>query len=651
MTINFYLPARKFIFLAILFFLLGGTSQIASAQPASRAQQEFDKLANAYHSNRISADQYLAKADSLTHQLFSEGKHFETRELVDLLELYEDIAWNKVAHSRGRISYYFLFFNNARMFKKRGASMYYAEKITEEYKKAGEEHPLVEQLQKTRIYQELRLYDSVLSVYEPERSYLVSLPERLRSGQVDLSVGLNAMYILSPVLSGYIKMNDTTAVYQTADLSRQIGHALQQKDSITRSQLLYNDLLLIDTDHSIAKFERRYDSVATILNRMEALKTTYSDQVTNFIDFNLVRLRLENYRDRQQVDSLRRYLEKYKSSPVFGDSQQADVAEFTGQLQAMQGNYRDAYASLTDALNHERDLQMALMSEASDLLYAYTQAEHSEISLRRAEHVKERRTVWLVIISAVASAVVLAIYLLMLRRSRKAKEQVEALNHVANMQVIAMEEAKHQAIRDEQQRLGQDLHDNLSASIAGIKHQLEVLMMSTEELPLKTKLGTLQTSLTYAYDAARNKSHEWFYAAEGQEEQSLETQINLLADSALPDNRYRKTIEIDNGALRQVNIDTRIALLRIIQEAITNIIKHAKATAVDILIYAETDSLVLTIKDDGKGSDGMKLNDSKSKMGLQSIRRRVQYLNGDMTLHSDTNGTEIIVSIPLNLLQ
>ncbi|WP_257658782.1 sensor histidine kinase [Parapedobacter lycopersici] len=651
MTINFYLPARKFIFLAILFFLLASIGQIASAQPASRAQQEFDKLANAYHSNSISADQYLAKADSLTHRLFSEGKHFETRELVDLLELYEDIAWNKVAHSRGRISYYFLFFNNARMFKKRGASMYYAEKITEEYKKAGEEHPLVEQLQKTRIYQELRLYDSVLSVYEPERSYLVSLPERLRSGQVDLSVGLNAMYILSPVLSGYIKMNDTAAVYQTADLSRQIGHALQQKDSITRSQLLYNDLLLIDTDHSIAKFEHRYDSVATILNRMEALKTTYSDQVTNFIDFNLVRLRLENYRDRQQVDSLRRYLEKYKSSPVFGDSQQADVAEFTGQLQAMQGNYRDAYASLTDALNHERDLQMALMSEASDLLYAYTQAEHSEISLRRAEHVKERRTVWLVIISAVASAVVLAIYLLMLRRSRKAKEQVEALNHVANMQVIAMEEAKHQAIRDEQQRLGQDLHDNLSASIAGIKHQLEVLMMSTEELPLKTKLGTLQTSLTYAYDAARNKSHEWFYAAEGQQEQSLETQINLLADSALPDNRYRKHIEIDNGALRQVNIDTRIALLRIIQEAITNIIKHAKATAVDILIYAETDSLVLTIKDDGKGSDSMKLDDSKSKMGLQSIRRRVQYLNGDMTLHSDTTGTEIMVSIPLNLPQ
>ena len=59
----------------------------------------------------------------------------------------------------------------------------------------------------------------------------------------------------------------------------------------------------------------------------------------------------------------------------------------------------------------------------------------------------------------------------------------------------------------------------------------------------------------------------------------------------------------------------------------------------------------MTIKDDGKGSDSIKLDDSKSKMGLQSIRRRVQYLNGDMTLHSDTTGTEIMVSIPLNLLQ
>src|SRR5690606_19479810 len=122
------------------------------------------------------------------------------------------------------------------------------------------------------------------------------------------------------------------------------------------------------------------------------------------------RRRLENYRDLKNPDSLRFYLDKYKSSPVFGDSQRADVAEFNGQLLALLGDYRGAYASLTDALARERDVQSALMAETNDLLYAHTQAEHSHIALQRAEAVKEQRTRWIVVIACSAAALVLAIY-------------------------------------------------------------------------------------------------------------------------------------------------------------------------------------------------------------------------------------------------
>src|SRR5690606_11273489 len=136
----------------------------------NRAKQAFDQLADAYYSNQLTAKQYLKRTDSLTHQLFSEGIHFETKELVDLLSLYEEIAWSKPDFRRDRINYYYLFFNNARMFNKGGASMYYAEKITEQYKQLGYEHPLIEQLQKCRIYEDMRLYDNVISLYEEERS-------------------------------------------------------------------------------------------------------------------------------------------------------------------------------------------------------------------------------------------------------------------------------------------------------------------------------------------------------------------------------------------------------------------------------------------------------------------------------------------------
>lgn len=527
--------------------------------------------------------------------------------------------------------------------------MYYAEKITEELKKLGQAHPLVEPLQKTKIYQELRLYDKVISVYESERPYLESLPQLLEQHQVDPSVGLNAMYILSPALMGYIKANDTASVHQTALLAKQIGTATQRRDSLSRSQLLYNDLLLIDIAHSLANFEHRYDSAWTLLNRMEALKTTYRDQATNFIDINLVRLRLENYLNQKNTDSLRTYIARYEASPVFGKSQSADVAEFKAKLQALQGDYEEAYTWLADALQHERDLQTTLMAESSDLLYAYTQAEHSGIALQRAEKVKQQQTRWLLIISFAASIIVLAIYLTMQRRSRKAKEQVEALNNAANMQIIAMEEAKQQAVKEEQQRLGQDLHDGLSSSLAGINHQLEVLSMDTDDASLKHRLGMLKLEVTNAYQTARGKSHEWFSAAAGLEEQSFEERIRLLTDTALPDSRYHKEIHIDDTSLLCVNADTRIALLRIIQEAVTNIIKHAKAKKVDILIYEDMDSLLMTIKDDGKGLGEKRLTNGKWAMGLQSIKRRVQLLYGKMTIQSNIHGTEITVIIPPNL--
>lgn len=632
--------------LLCLFFLFI-TLQIANGQPRTDAQKEFGRINKSYHSGKISAQQYFAKADSIVHQLFSEGTHLETQELVNVLDLYEKIAWSKTEYYRPRISYYFLFFNNARMFKKKGASMYYAEKITEAYKEYGEDHPLVEQLQKSKIYQEQRLYNKIIDIFKSEKKYLESLPGLLQRDSVDESVGLNALYILSPVLSGYVKVNDEASVRLVALLARQIGSAIQQKYPIVRSQMLYTDLLLIDIEHSLANFERRYEDAKKLLNQMEGLKTTYSDQATNFIDINLIRLRIENYLNLKNVDSLRTYIDKYENSPNFGKSQSADLAEFKAKLQVLQGNYQKAYTYLVEALEYERALQSNLMTESSDLLYAYTQAEHSGIALKKTEAIKQQRTFWLVLISIGASLIILSIYLTMVYRSRKAKEQVEALNNTANMQIIAMEEAKYQAVRDEQQRLGLDLHDGLSSSIAAIRHQLETLLIDVSDISLKNKLAMLKVETENAYRAARNKSHEWFSAADTLQEQSFERQIKLLTDNSLPDSRYNKTIHIDDNSLANIDMDSRIALLRIIQEAITNIIKHAKAKNIGILIYEEEDNLILTIKDDGIGLNKDKSRNGKPTIGLLSIRRRAQSLRGKVEINSDATGTEIIVSIPL----
>lgn len=618
----------------------------AGSTVRSNPQKEFYKLDSSYRSGHLLPEQYFAKVDSLTHNLFSKGIHFGTRELSGLLDLYQEIAWSKPQYSRGRISYYFLFFNNARMFKKKGASMYYAEKITEEYKKIGEQHPFVEQLQKCKIYQEQRLYNKVIEVFKGEKKYMEKLPELLSHNRTDEAVGLNAMYILSPVLTGYIKMNNAVGVRETITLSRAIGAAIQHKYPIKRSQMLYNDLLMIDAEHSLANFHHRYDLAKNLLDRMETLKTTYKDQAIGFIDINLVRMRIENYLNLKNPDSLATYIKKYAASANFGKSQSADIEEFEAKLQALRGNYNGAYKHLGESLKNERELQAALMTESSDLLYAYTQAEDNALALQKAEHAKQQRTQWLIYISIFASVLVLSIYSLMIYRDRKAKRQIQILNNSADMQVITMEEAKYQAARAEQQRLGQELHDGLSSSIASFRHQLELLSMDIEDNLLKSKFLALRAEMANAYQTVRNKSHEWFGAADAEQEQSFEKQIRLLTDGCLPNNRYKKTIHIDDHSLTTVGTDIRITLLRIIQEAVTNIIKHAKAKSIEILIYSETDSLVLTVSDDGVRLEEKKMDRERSSIGLESIRRRAQYLNGEARISSGVRGTEIMVTIP-----
>lgn len=631
----------------LIIFLLSVMFTSVSAQSLSRGLEEFDKLAHAHNTALLTDYDYLVKADSIVHQLFSEGVHFETEELVQLLETYKRIAWSKPEYSNNRISYHTLFFNNARLFKKRGASIYYAEKITQEYRANNEENPLMEQLQKNRIYQELLMHDKIIENYEADKAYIEKLPELIEEGTVSYPVGLNAMYVLSPTISAYIKMDDTTAVTRKMGLARQISTIVGSHPEVTRTQMLYNDMLMIGMELSLANFEQDFQKARKHIDQMEALKTVYSDQVTNFIDVNLIPRRIDNYLALGLADSARYYIQLYESLPTFGDRQKAALHVYQSKLETIGGNYKAAYESVVEALKLEQEVQAQLMAESSDLLYAFTQAEHSEISLKQAEAEKRQRTRWLRIISIAALLTIMGIYMLMVSQSRKAARQIENLNNMADIQIMSLEEIKHQAIRNERKRLGQDLHDSLSASIASVKHQLEVISFDIENLETKEKIHGVLTTLVKIYDAARQKSHEWFFAGNTANEESFEQLIHTLTDSALPDNRYQKNIHIDNDSLAGHDMDAKIALLKVVQEAIANIIKHAKATAVDILIYAEEGALVLSVKDNGKGmAKEATRRRASGNMGLQSIRRRVQSLNGELTIHSDMNGTEITALIP-----
>jgi signal transduction histidine kinase len=93
--------------------------------------------------------------------------------------------------------------------------------------------------------------------------------------------------------------------------------------------------------------------------------------------------------------------------------------------------------------------------------------------------------------------------------------------------------------------------------------------------------------------------------------------------------------------------NTSLNFYRLVQECLTNVVKHAEAKSVNIYIKKEGNSVVSLISDNGKGFD---VNESKNKnsLGLKTIFERIRIMNGNLSIDSKLNkGTSFIFSIPV----
>ena len=95
-----------------------------------------------------------------------------------------------------------------------------------------------------------------------------------------------------------------------------------------------------------------------------------------------------------------------------------------------------------------------------------------------------------------------------------------------------------------------------------------------------------------------------------------------------------------------MNDDAVTALFRIAQEALTNVARHAEASAVDISLESEGEEVTLCIHDDGRGMD-TELASHSGTLGLRVMRERVLDVEGRLEILSSADkGTTIKVSVP-----
>ena len=103
---------------------------------------------------------------------------------------------------------------------------------------------------------------------------------------------------------------------------------------------------------------------------------------------------------------------------------------------------------------------------------------------------------------------------------------------------------------------------------------------------------------------------------------------------------------VDANEISALAEDKAVALFRIFQESLTNIIKHAEADEVKISLEPKDKYLQLKISDNGKGIDAESMK-TKGSYGIIGMRERVKALNGEIDISGSSSGTTILVAIPV----
>ncbi|MBM4294612.1 MAG: PAS domain S-box protein [Deltaproteobacteria bacterium] len=220
------------------------------------------------------------------------------------------------------------------------------------------------------------------------------------------------------------------------------------------------------------------------------------------------------------------------------------------------------------------------------------------------------------------------------------KESEKNLRHLASRLLSAQE--------DERKRISRELHDELGHSLLALKLQLESVaeQMLPQQISLKNEVNRILQSISATIEEVRRL---YLDLSPGDlEDLGLTTSIrSLIEDFAYLQKQINWTIKMDDlDGLFPLSIQT--AIYRIIQEALTNIGKHAKPKNVFLEIKRAPREVSFTIEDDGIGFERNKVFSEKKTLGLLAMEERVKILGGFFKLRSQENrGTRISFAIPV----
>lgn len=205
------------------------------------------------------------------------------------------------------------------------------------------------------------------------------------------------------------------------------------------------------------------------------------------------------------------------------------------------------------------------------------------------------------------------------------------------------EQQKRLALLEERERIGMELHDGVIQMLYGIGMNVELLRTTKDDITPED-LNPMIKGLDESIESIRNYINDLKARTQGSETM-YECVVDLVA-------RLRKpaSLEVEIDAPHQpcVLTGTRFEdVCQIVNEALSNVIRHASASRVVVMVRQDMQTFRVTITDDGQGFEVDKAL-SQNGLGLRNIQRRVEKYGGDLRIDTfPGKGTRVGLILPL----
>ncbi|NCT10348.1 MAG: hypothetical protein GW772_09770 [Flavobacteriia bacterium] len=317
------------------------------------------------------------------------------------------------------------------------------------------------------------------------------------------------------------------------------------------------------------------------------------------------------------------------------------------------GDYKNAYTYYEKYNIANDSLNFTAQNIAiSDLDKKYQTAEKEKRILEvEAKNKEQKKLIIWTIVSLFLIGIISFLALKNSSKKRKLANQEKELEKQKNLTLLKEQElviinAMIEGQEKERKQIAEDLHDNIGSVLATLKLHFENLKLNREkkEFDQEKLYERTENLIDETYKKIRGIAHAknaGVIANVG-----LLHGIQMMAEKIASADKIHIDV-VHFGFHQRLENSLEITIFRIIQELITNVIKHAEAKNVTINISLYDNIVNIIFEDDGKGFDKNNINFSNG-MGLGSIEKRILHLNGTFEIDSTPNkGTTFVMNIPI----